>query len=440
MKNTILSLIITLSFTQLCVSQQEMTLEKAISLGLENNYGIKIADINIQIADNNNTWARAGRAPIINLGLSLSNTIVNDNNPASFLQGTYYSGSLGPSVDVQWIISNGGRIKFSKEQFGILGDQQRLNKDVEIHNLLITIYQQYYQVLFLQEQFEVLESNLSLSRDKMNYEITRRSFGATNSFNLIQFENAILTDSTNIVSQQQAISTAKRNLYNTLDIRGMQNFSFSERLNTTVEDIDVDKLSEVLSEENYTLKTLEVIASLNRLNTKLNEASLKPTISLSASGGITENAFKFYADNPNTGEAFTTQLSERLNASINANLSWNLYDGGVRKTNLQNAKLQEEIDLLGLLEAKAEINNQLDILVENYHNQVDLLEMADRQVQLAQRNLEMTEERFKAGQITSLDYRNIQTQFLSASFNKVGAIFNLILTKSEIDFLVGKFD
>ena len=66
--------------------------------------------------------------------------------------------------------------------------------------------------------------------------------------------------------------------------------------------------------------------------------------------------------------------------------------------------------------------------------------MTDRQVQLAQRNLQMTEERFKAGQITSLDYRNIQTQLLSASFGKVSAIFNLILTKSEIDFLVGKFD
>lgn len=61
------------------------------------------------------------------------------------------------------------------------------------------------------------------------------------------------------------------------------------------------------------------------------------------------------------------------------------------------------------------------------------------QLSLAKRNLEMSEERFKLGQITSLDYRSIQVQYLNVAFARVNAMFDLINTKTEIDWLVGVF-
>jgi outer membrane protein len=210
-------------------------------------------------------------------------------------------------------------------------------------------------------------------------------------------------------------------------------------LSINPEEIDIDKLKQVLSEENYTLKSLEMIATLNQLNTGISEAATKPTISLSGSVGFAENGFKFYAEDPNTGDPFPFLLSNRITGGVNANLSWNLYDGGVRNDNIQSAKMQQEIDQLTILEAKAELNNQLDILIGNYYSQVELLKLTDRQIKINQQNLKITEERFKAGQVTSLDYRNVQNQYLSAAYAKVGAIYSLLITKSEIDFLVGMF-
>ena len=80
-----------------------------------------------------------------------------------------------------------------------------------------------------------------------------------------------------------------------------------------------------------------------------------------------------------------------------------------------------------------------DILISNYNDQLELLEITNKQIRLAQENLTMTEERFKSGLITSLDYRNVQNQYLNAAFSKVGAIYSLLITKSEMDFLVGVF-
>jgi len=101
------------------VSQNTMTVEKALSIGLENNFGIKIADKAIQIAENNNTWARAGKTPTVDLNGYYNNNLVNDSNPASFLQGTYYNTSLGATANVNWVLYNGGRIQINKDQLDL---------------------------------------------------------------------------------------------------------------------------------------------------------------------------------------------------------------------------------------------------------------------------------------------------------------------------------
>lgn len=435
-KNIIAILLCSLSLA----AQENMTLEKALAIGLENNYGIKIADVDIQIAENNNTWARAGKSPTVDLQGFFNNNIVRDNNPASFLQGTYYNGSLGVSANADWVVYNGGRIRLNKEQLMLAVDQQKLNKETGIHTLFRSIYQDYYEVIFQQEQLEVLEQVFALTKDRLIYEEAKREYGSSNSYNLIQFESNVIADSNSVITQIQNVKTAKRNLYNTLDISGTANYSFNERLSITTEPIDEEKLKEVLSEENYTLKSLEMIAMLNQLNTGMAEAATKPVVSLNGSVGFAENGFKFFADNPQTGEPLPFQDSNRLTGSINANISYNLFDGGVKRDNIQNAKLTEEIDQLNILEAKAELQNQLDILIENYTNQIDVLSLTDTQISLAERNLQITEERFKAGQVTSLDFRNVQNQYLNSAFSKVSAIYSLLISKSEIDYLSGRFN
>ncbi len=427
-------------FSCFSFGQQVMTLEKALSIGLENNFGIKIADKAIEIAENNNTWARAGKTPTVDLNGFFNNNLTSDNNPASFLQGTFYNGSIGATANANWVLYNGGRIALSKDQLNLAVGQEKLSKSSDINFLFRTIYQQYYEVVFQQEQLAVLNQVLVLSQDRLAYETTKKEFGSSNAYNLLQFESSVLADTNSIISQEQRVDVAKRNLNNTLDISGYESYTYSDRLSINPEEIDADKLRQALSEENYTLKSLEMIASLNKLNTGIAKAATKPTVSISGSVGFAENGFKFFADDPNTGDPFPFLLSNRFTGAINANLSWNLYDGGVRNDNIQSAKIQEEIDQLTILEAKAELNNQLDILIDNYYNQVELLQLTDRQIQIAQQNLKITEERFKAGQLTSLDYRNVQNQYLNAAYSKVGAIYSLLITKSEIDFLVGVFE
>ncbi len=420
--------------------QEGMSLNKAISIGLENNFQIKVDEKAILIAENNNSWARAGKLPTVDLTANFTNNLIQDNNPASFIQGEFYNGSLNANLGVNWVVFAGGRVQILKDQLDLSVNQQELNKASGIHTLMRAIYQNYYDILFQQERLIVLQASLDLSKVRLDYEETKKSFGASNSFNLIQFENAVLADSVNLVNQLQQVDISKRNLYNTLNIIGYANYVFPERLQLQQEDINEENLREVLQEENYTLKSLALIASLNELNSKLERTSMMPTVSVSGSIGAAENAFTIFADNPMTGEPFDLFFSNRFTGNIGASASWRIYDGGVRKDNIANAKIQEDIDQLSIEEAVATIGNQLSILVSNYNNQRRVLDLTDTQITVAERNLEITEERFKGGQLSSIDFRNVQNQYLAAAFAKVNAIYTLIVTKSEIDFLVGQFE
>ena len=420
-------------------AQEIMDLPKAISIALENNYGIKIADHNIAIAEKNNTWAQAGKTPTIDLNGTFNNNLINDNNPASFLQGTYYTGSLAGSIDANWVIYGGGRFEVAKDQLEFLVREESLNKDLAIHDLLQRIYQEYFNVLFQQERLKVLRETYALSEAKLAYELVKKEYGSSNSLNIIQFENALVTDSINIVSQTLQVETAKSNLYTTLVLPPFSNFAFNEQISVTDETISRDKLQKALTDENYTLKNLALLSELNALNTQLAKAQRRPILSVGGSLGLSQNGFKFFEDNPTTGEPFEFLFSNRINGSLSANFTWNIYDGGVQKTAVQTAKLQEEITKLSIEEANAQLSNQLDVLIINYENQREVLNLSDEQIRLAKENLEMLDERFKSGLATSIDYRSIQLQYLNAAFAKVSAMYNLILTKSEIDYLAGKF-
>lgn len=420
-------------------AQTPFSLSEAIAIALENNYDIKIAEREILIAETNDTWARAGRAPTVDLQGAFNNNFIQDNNPASFLRGTFYTGNIGLSANANLLVYAGGRVKISKDQLALRTTQSQLGQTSAINDLIRTVYRQYYDVILQREQLEVLQQVQALSRDRLAYEQVRRDYGSSNTYNLVQFETAVLTDSINVVSQAQRVDVAMLALYNTLELPTNSDYYPEEQLSVSVEEIDPQLLADQLVTANPGLKTLEVGASIAGLNRDLAAAARRPTVSLFASLGFQENGFQFYGAEPGMGPPPGLLLSNRGNLAAGAQASWNLYDGGVLKADEQAAQLRQDITGIQIEQAQADLLSQLDLLIDNYEQQRSLLSLTAQQIDLAQRSLDISEERFKGGQITSLDYRNAQIQYVNAAFSRVSAIYQLLLTKVDIDWLVGRY-
>jgi outer membrane protein TolC len=439
MRNYILFSICLLVLSYSVGAQEAMTLEKAISIGLEENFNIKIIDEQIRVAEASNTWARAGRGVVVDLNGTFSLGFINDNNPASFINKPFLNGSLGGSLDASWLVLSGGRVAVAKDQLDLAVHQQEILKSVEAQTLIRDVIQAYYTVLFQQERLSVLEETLELSKSRLAYEEVKKEFGTSNSFNLVQFEDAVLSDSTNYISQAQLVETSEKNLNTLLTVPFDVDYDFPERLQVNIEELDEVALEKLLLEDSPTLRTLYLASDLQILNQRLQESLRKPTLALNASIGLAENYFQFLEADVTRGITTDGLFSNRLNVGVGANFNWNLIDGGVSKANIENAKMQEGIAELDILQATLQLKNQLSTLVLQYNNEKELLSLASDRLLITKQNLEMAEERFKLAQINSIDYRSVQTQYINNAFALVNSMFNLAITKSEIDWLVGVY-
>jgi outer membrane protein len=59
-------------------AQDSLSIERAILIGLENNFQIQISNKEAAIAANNNSWGQAGAYPSINLNAFANGAITNN--------------------------------------------------------------------------------------------------------------------------------------------------------------------------------------------------------------------------------------------------------------------------------------------------------------------------------------------------------------------------
>lgn len=418
-----------------------LSLQDAVAIGLENNYRIQIADRNIEIARNNNDPGVAGAYPSVDVSLNVNNGYTNLNQPASFLQTlSQGNNSIIPGVAASWVLYDGSRVNLTKQQLEELETRSEGQARIVVENTIEAITLAYYQALLRREALEVVEEVLDLSRDRINYQEVRREFGQASTFDVLQDVDAFLNDSTTYLTQLNLYDNAQRTLNLTMGVDDLsRRYRLTDDLEYGEEVYSLETLRTQLVANNNQLNNLYIDRDLAALNTRLAESTRLPSVIMNA--GVTYNL-----SNTLFGTGTFISGEERdlggiqnktFNGFINFGASYNLFNGGVRKLNIQNAKLQEINAQVNIDDAKRSLMTQLENTYATYLNQKQLIEVTRDLVANARRNIEIGEERFRGGLINSFDYRVIQLNYINANQALLQAIFDLKLTETELQRLAG---
>jgi len=422
------------------IAQEDLSLVDAIKIGLENNFQIKIAEQNIDIAKRNNNWQSAGRTPTVDLSAQWNNSYNFQKNPASFFADlTTLSSGISPSANANWVFFDGYRTQNTKKQLEQLEAQSEQNKAVTIENSIRQIMLAYYQALIQKEQINVLEEVINLSRDRINEQTIRKEFGQAGAFDVLQSQDAYLNDSTTYLIQINTFENAIRNLNLAMGVDDFEkNYTLTDELIYEAPDYEFTSLEEMLFSKNRNLQNLLINRELANINSSLQESARYPRLSVGAglayNPSLTDGSGTLASGAPLEIDA---AIAQNLNANINLTATYNLYNGGQTNRNIENAKVQEMIAQLSIEDQKRRLSGQLAVTLANYNNQKNLLQLTENLVENAKRNLEISEERFKAAQISSFDYRTIQLSYINASQARLNAYFNLKITEVDIMQLVG---
>lgn len=422
-------------------SQTPLSLEEAVAIGIQRNFRVQAARNDAEVANNNNDWGNAGRYPDVNATVSLNNGFNNNQNPASFLlELTALNSGISPGVEATWVLYGGHRVRIAKDQFNRLEEQAQGNVRQTVETTIEDIILSYYQAVIQQEQLQVRAEVMRLSHERLEYQRTRREFGQTSTFDVLQTQDAYLNDSTSFLVQQTNVINAMRNLYRAI---GEDNpgagYSLSDRLPLEAVEYDLNDLRNRMLASNQMLFNLRMNRELAGLQTRVQESFRKPTLSLRTgmSYTLTRNIFANGIFANGEERDLGGIQNTNLNMLINLVASYNLFDGGVRKLNVQNARIQEMSAQFQVEDLRRNLLAQLENTFEIYNNQKQVVGLSNSLVENARRNIEIAEERFRGGLISFFDYRSIQLSYLNATQTRLNALFNLKTTETELLRLSG---
>ncbi len=425
----------------LSFGQEMLSLQQAIEIGLKNNYQIQIAERNLEIAQNSNDWSIAGRYPNINVTLNWNNNFVKSDNPASFFpENTSLSSGIVPGAEVTWTLYNGSRIQFTKRQLEQLQQLSQGNVQIAVENTIQQIILSYYQALVQQEQLRVREEVLKLSRDRLEYARVRVEFGQAASFDILQSQDAYLNDSTSYLIQRNTFENSLRDLNLAMGIDDLsKQYQLTDQLQFVVQDYTLENLKNRMLTNNRTLQNLFVARELAAISTRLQETTQRPQVNLRL--GITDNInYNIISKQVNINgdeRDFGGVRTNAFNTNLGISLVYNVFDWGVRKRNIQNARIGEITAQLDIEDQKRTLNNQLENTFATFNNQRQLVEVTNQLVANAQRSLSIAGDRFEAGLINIFDYRVVQLSYISAVQSRLNAVFNLKTTETDLIRLVG---
>lgn len=422
-------------------AQRTLSLDEAIALGLERNFRVQTARNNESIAIQNNDWGAAGRYPTVNANMNLNNGYNNNRNPASFLRElSALNSGVTPGVEAVWTVYGGHRVQLSKNQFELLQNQAQGNVRQTIEDAIQDIILSYYQAVIQQEQLAVRAEVLRLSRERLEYQRTRQEFGQSSTFDVLQTQDAYFNDSTAYIVQQTNVVNAMRNLYRAIgeDNPG-EGFQLSDRLPAETMNYDQEALKTQLLNANQALFQLRISRELAALQTRFQESFLLPTVSLRSGTSYTLSRNIFASGVFSNGDERDLGgiQNTNFNLLVNFTASYNLFEGGNRRRNIQQARIQELNAQLGIDDLRRTLLAQLDQTLASYNNQKQVLELSNQLVENARRNIQIAEERFRGGLISFFDYRSIQVSFLNATQTQLNALFNLKTTETELLRLSG---
>jgi outer membrane protein len=338
------------------------------------------------------------------------------------------SSRYNASVNLNYTLFDGlGRsydYKQLKEQYQL----SELEARETIENTMFQLFTVYYNVAQLTENTSALKQTLAISKDRLVRAQYQFDYGQSTKLGVLNAEVDINNDSISVINTKQQLINFKRDLNVVLGNVLLNDFSVDTNVKFDVL-FDKEALFQKAKTRNTSLLQIDKNIAISGFDIKSGKSAYLPIIGLTGSYGWNKNnnnAASFVAVSTNTG------LSGGLN------VSWNLFDGGSTITRVKNAKINLENQQLQkeqvLITLERDFNNAWD----DYQNKLNIYEIQESNIITSKNNFYRTEEKFKIGQVNSIEFRQAQLNLLNAELSRNQVKYEAKLAELQLLQLSGE--
>jgi outer membrane protein len=423
--------IILLLLTFSAEAQDTLTLEQSIDLGLKNNYSIIISRNAEHIAKNNNSIGVAGFLPQVNA--NFNDTYNKQSTKAVFATGQEKVGSgvksniISANTLVNWTIFNGFNAYINKsrlEELQSAGESQaRMNIEITVDQIIVT----YFAIVQQQKRFAVIQEAINLSLQRLKLAEAMKNIGTGSDQAILQATVDANADSARLVQQISNVINSKADLNRLLARDPGTSFEVKNNIeiNTT---LTLPDLQEKLDKQNAQLLVSRANVNVARYTIDNFKTQYSPLVNVFGGYNYSKSVTPFGAQLFNQSNGLTYGVTA----------SWNIFNGGVTTTNIQNSKILLQSGQMQYEDTKLSLHNDLYKFFNNYKTSIQLIKIQTSNVASARRDVDIAMGRYRLGNINDIDLRVTQQKLIDAENNLLVAQYTAKQAEIELQRLSGQ--
>ncbi len=413
------------------------TLKEAQEFALENNLNISNARLDVEHAQNVIWENTAIGLPQITSSISYINNL---NLVTSLLPAEIFGGTPGEKIPVQFGTQHNATASLFASQLIFSGPyivglqaasifkkstvQNLVKKEIEIKEF---IAQNYYLALLAEESYIIIDSNVQ-NLSKTLYE-TQKMYekGFVEETDVDQIRVSLISLNNSLRSAQTQIQVAYRLLKYQLGIDLTTEIQLSENLNDVIQEISMEQTltDPFVVNSHIDYKLLQTQEQLAQMQLKRMKSEYLPSLNAVYNNNwlAMRNEFNFFSPDKNW----------YYNSMLGFTLSIPVFSSGSRRVRVSEKRIEYE---------KAGNNKKLmedGLILENQQARLDFVMAYEKylsekeNVKISNKILERTRIKVREGLASSLDFTQINNQYLVTESNYISAMVELLNAKIRLD-------
>ena len=409
-------------------SQEVYDLSQCVITGLENNFSLKIAKTQEQISDNNYTLGNAGYLPTITttnrFGGNLNNTNQTLRDDGKSSTSGVHNNSGTANVNLDLTIFRGFQVQTTYQKLNELKKIGELITQINMEDVVSKIIAEYYLYVQQLNLSKNLAYAVELSRERVRIDEQRYLLGSSSKLELLQSIVYLNADSSRYSKQTENLLASQVRLKKLMALENLEeNIALKDTSILIDTSLAYNNLLDVTLQQNTGLLLAGKDQVISELDYKIIAGRAYPYLNLSSGYSYSYNRYEI-------GNV-KNQHVNGMNYGLT--LGMDLYDGYERRREKLNAKIAIESQKYQYQEVEQEVKADLITIFYAYENNLRLMKLEEQNLEVARENLGIALERYKLGDLSGLELREVQKSLLDAEERLISVQY---LTKlAEISLL-----
>jgi outer membrane protein TolC len=426
---------ITILFSSIALSQEIMTAEDAIRIGLKHNFDIQIARNNEKIAKNNLGKGTAGFLPTLDLTGNYQKAKADQQTNSPFSFGSTTSDNLGGRVNLDWTLFDGFGMFVNNDQYkqlAILGEYQ--SRDI-IETTVVAILSAYFNLVQQEQLLDVAKNATEISKARLDKEKVKQDLGSASSTDYWNAQVSFNNDNATLINQELRRVIAQNDLNVLLGRDADTPVMVAKQIIIPDLTYNYEEILELAKKQNSRLIVARQSKKVADNNVSLSSVYFYPRLSFIANYGYDER--KVISDRPGFEDPVETISRDGI---IGLNLTFNLFNGLRDKIDRQNARLEAQSQTYALQDQENKIGAAVREKLQTFYKRMELIDLEEQNVIAAQKNLQLNQDRYNIGAASSLEFRDAQVNLIRSQSTLIVARFQARITRLELEQVMGNWE